>query len=89
MQIRLNSVYPAVDHIVVVESAMSHQGAFKPLHYQENATRFARFADKIIHVALDYLPGTCPTISTLPLLCNLHITIAARAMVLLLTLCMV
>ena len=60
MQIRLDSVYPEVDHIVVVESAMSHQGALKPLHFQENASRFARFADKIIHIALDYLPGDMP-----------------------------
>ena len=59
-QIRLNSVYPEVDHIVVVESAMSHQGASKPLHFQENRPRFAHFADKIIHIALDYLPGDMP-----------------------------
>ena len=57
MQIRLHEVYDVVDHIVLVESATTHQNKPKPLHYKENAAHFARFADKIIHIALDDLLG--------------------------------
>lgn len=57
LQIRLNEVYDVVDHIVLVESATTHQNQPKPLHYAENAGHFARFADKIVHVALDDLLG--------------------------------
>ena len=46
-----------VDHIVLVESATTHQNQAKPLHYAENAGQFAHFADKIVHVALDDLLG--------------------------------
>ncbi len=57
VQIRLNEVYDVVDHIVLVESATTHQNQPKPLHYAENAGHFSRFADKIVHVALDDLLG--------------------------------
>ena len=57
VQIRLHEVYDVVDHIVLVESATTHQNKPKPLHYKENAAHFARFADKIIHIALDDLLG--------------------------------
>ena len=60
MQIRLNEVYDVVDHIVIVESAVTHQERPKPLHYKENAARYARFADKIIPVALEGLLKTKP-----------------------------
>ena len=55
MQIRLNEVYHEVDHIVLVESAVTHQNSPKPLHYRDNAARFRRFADKIIPIAQDTL----------------------------------
>ena len=55
MQIRLNEVYDEVDHIVLVESAVTHQNSPKPLHYKKNAARFKRFADKIIPIAQDTL----------------------------------
>ena len=57
VQIRLSEVYDAVDHIVLVESGTTHQNQPKPLHYAENAHRFARFADKIIHIPLLDLLG--------------------------------
>ena len=60
MQIRLNEVYDVVDHIVIVESAVTHQDRPKPLHYKENAARYARFADKIIPIALEDLLKTKP-----------------------------
>ena len=57
MQIRLNELYNAVDFFVITECAVTHQNAPKPLFYAENAQRFARFRDKVIHVALDSLEG--------------------------------
>ena len=60
VQIRLNEVYDVVDHIVIVESAVTHQERAKPLHYKENASRYARFADKIIPIALKGLLKTKP-----------------------------
>ncbi|CAL5224980.1 g7757 [Coccomyxa viridis] len=57
LEIRLNELYDVVDHIVLVESATTHQNQPKPLHYAENAGHFSRFADKIVHVALDDLLG--------------------------------
>lgn len=57
MQIRLNEVYDQVDQIVLVESAVTHQDSPKPLHYKENRARYARFADKIIHIVLNTLHG--------------------------------
>ncbi len=46
-----------VDYFVITECAVTHQNASKPLFYAENAQRFARFRDKVIHVALDSLEG--------------------------------
>ena len=43
---------------VLVEATLNHQGRPKPLHYQENRDRFARWNDRIIHVTVDDLdPG--------------------------------
>lgn len=39
-----------------MEGTRSLQDRPKPLYYAENKERFARFADKIIHVALDEDP---------------------------------
>lgn len=42
--------------MIAVEGRRSLQGRPKPLHYADNAQRFARFASKIIHVVLDDEP---------------------------------
>jgi hypothetical protein len=41
-----------VDYFVILESKVSFQNSLKPLHYKENAKRFAKFKDKIIHVPI-------------------------------------
>ena len=43
---------------VLVEATVDHRGQPKPLAYAENQDRFARWADKIIHVAVDDLDGS-------------------------------
>jgi hypothetical protein len=40
---------------VLVESATTHRGDPKPLHYAENAERFAKWNDSVVHVVADGL----------------------------------
>ena len=49
-EIRFKELYDHVDYFVVSESNLTHSGQPKPLYFQENKERFARFSDKIIHV---------------------------------------
>ena len=42
---------------VLVEARVDHQGHPKPLVYAENKERFAPWADRIVHVVADELPG--------------------------------
>jgi beta-1,4-mannosyl-glycoprotein beta-1,4-N-acetylglucosaminyltransferase len=51
-------MYPYVDAFVLVESTRSHKGSLKPLYYQENLSRFAKYVDKIVHVVVDDLYAT-------------------------------
>ena len=60
MQVRLSELYDVVDYFVITESAITHQNDPKPLYYKENAARFAKFADKIVHIELGRLQGTHP-----------------------------
>lgn len=57
LDIRLAELSPVVDHFVLVEATYTHAGAPKPLYYAENRERFARYADKIIHVVVEDDPG--------------------------------
>jgi beta-1,4-mannosyl-glycoprotein beta-1,4-N-acetylglucosaminyltransferase len=52
LEIRLRELGDIVDHFVIVESTVTFQGDPKPLHFQDNKSRFARWADKIIHVVV-------------------------------------
>lgn len=56
LECRLTELADHVDFFVLVEAPKSHQNKPKPLHYAENADRFARWADQIIHVVADDLP---------------------------------
>lgn len=58
LEIRLNTLCGVVDRFVLVEAAMTHQGAAKPLHYEENKERFAEF--NIIHHVPDLKDHPCP-----------------------------
>ena len=52
LEVRLRETSDAVDHFVLVESTLTFQGKPKPLTYQQNASRYAAWADKIIHVVV-------------------------------------
>lgn len=57
LEIRLAELYDVVDRFVIVEAPTTFTMIPKPLYYQENAARFAQWADKI-HVYTAYLPGS-------------------------------
>ncbi len=56
LEIRLAELYDVVDYFVIVEATLSFSGKPKALVFQENATRFARYAQKIIHVVVEDMP---------------------------------
>jgi hypothetical protein len=56
LEIRLNMLAPHVDHFVIIESAETFSGLPKKLIYQENADRFKKFHDKIIHFVITDIP---------------------------------
>ncbi len=60
---RLNVLYEVVDWFVIVEATHTHVGHDKPLYYNENKSRFSKFADKIIHVIVRNLPYKYPNIN--------------------------
>ena len=61
LEYRLSILYAHVDAFVLVESTRTFIGNPKPLYYQENQERFAKYADKIMHVVVDDFEDT-PTI---------------------------
>lgn len=60
LDIRLHTLDPVVERFVIVESDKTHSGRPKPLHFQENRSRFQKFEHKISHLvyhAIDVEPG--------------------------------
>jgi beta-1,4-mannosyl-glycoprotein beta-1,4-N-acetylglucosaminyltransferase len=58
LDIRLNELYDVVDKFVLVEARFTHQGNPKPLYYEKNKERYAKFADKITHIVVDEMCAT-------------------------------
>lgn len=57
LEIRLNVLDDVVDKFVLVEATETFSGLPKPLFYQDNKERFAKFNHKIIHHVVDgYTP---------------------------------
>ena len=53
LEIRLATLYDHVDRFVLVEANQTHAGLPKPLYFDENRERFAKYLDKIDHVVCD------------------------------------
>ncbi|MHA2182652.1 MAG: hypothetical protein ACXAAH_14625 [Promethearchaeota archaeon] len=53
LEIRLNELNDIVDYFVLVEAAYTQAMQPKPFYFDENKERFAKFADKIIHVKVE------------------------------------
>jgi hypothetical protein len=56
LEIRLNILDSVVDYFVIVECVETFSGLPKKLYYQENAHRFEKFKNKIIHFVVDGVP---------------------------------
>lgn len=52
LEYRLSALYDVVDYFVICEASVTHVGKPKSFIYLENKERFARFADKIVHVMM-------------------------------------
>ena len=59
---RLHILDPYVDTFILVESTHTFSGHKKPLYYGENKDMFQKFNHKIIHVIVDDVPYTYPSI---------------------------
>jgi len=56
LDIRLNTLYDIVDHFILVESSVTHQGTSKSYIFEENKKRFSKYLDKIIHIKINNTP---------------------------------
>ena len=54
LQLKLEEMADWVDHFVILESTQTFTGRPKPLHFQERQDEFARFADKIVYVPVEF-----------------------------------
>jgi len=52
LEIRFNILNPYVDYFILVESHQTFSGNPKPLFYEENKERYAKWNDKIIHIVV-------------------------------------
>lgn len=64
LEIRLNVLDPYVDFFVICESTETFSGNPKPLYYQDNKERFAKWRHKILHLVIDDYPNN-PEIASL------------------------
>lgn len=56
LEIRLYELYDVVDYFILVEATGTHNGNKpKPLYFQENKSRYAKYLDKIIHITINYM----------------------------------
>ena len=60
LEIRLNELNNSVDYFVVLESETTFQENPKPLHYQDNHSKFTPFHPKIIHRVVNFTGTTLP-----------------------------
>lgn len=50
LELRFEILDPYVDRFILVESRQTFSGLVKPLYYEDNKERFAKWNDKIIHI---------------------------------------
>lgn len=58
LEYRLTVLDPYVDEFILVESTVTFAGNPKPLYYQENKDRYAKWSRKIHHIVVDDIPPT-------------------------------
>lgn len=57
LEMRLNILGDVVDKFVITESPYTVSGNEKPLYYEENKDRFAKWHDKIVHNITEEIPN--------------------------------
>lgn len=57
LELRLEMSDAFVDRFVIVEAPTTFSGKEKPLHFGENAARFDRWGEKIVHVVVEDMPA--------------------------------
>jgi beta-1,4-mannosyl-glycoprotein beta-1,4-N-acetylglucosaminyltransferase len=62
LECRLDTMNDSVDQFILVEATHSHAGKEKPLFYEENKERYAKWAHKIIHVIVRDMPRVFPNV---------------------------
>jgi len=60
LELRLEELYNHVDYFVIVESDHTFTNIPKPYYFKENASRFAKFADKIRYIKIKSLGDSDP-----------------------------
>ena len=58
LELRLHTVYPVVDYIVLVEANQTFMGKAKEFIFEKNKHKFAPFLDKIIYVKVEDMPAS-------------------------------
>lgn len=56
LELRLRELEGVVDRFILVEAGEAHSGIRKPVHYDANKKRFARWADRITHIEIKSFP---------------------------------
>lgn len=56
LEIRLKYLYPIVDYFIITEARTSFGGQEKKLYFNDNKERYRKYADKIIHQIIDFVP---------------------------------
>jgi len=65
LKIRLNVMNEVVDHFILVESSVTHQGASKPFIFEENKEKFAKFLPKITYIKVTNTPSDFVNLPTI------------------------
>ncbi len=60
LEMRLNILGDVVDKFVLTESPYTVSGNEKPLYYEENKDKFAKWSDKIVHNITEEIPTDLP-----------------------------
>jgi len=60
LELRLRELWDVVDHFVLVEGTRTFQKKEKPLLFEQNKERFAKYSSKIIHIVVDKYPTFWP-----------------------------
>ena len=58
LEYRLNQLSDHVDNFIIVEARQTFTGRSKELIYLQNASRFAKWADQIVHIVVDLPHGS-------------------------------